>query len=278
MRRLPPPQSSPPFHFTRYPPTDHHLWHLHQPKTKPPTPTPTPLSTTIKQVAPPPAQTQQNTPLPASVLPALFPQTALHNKGRLTPGLGGSHPGASKLTTTKHRRHNTPTSFSQISPAYSAALLPAAPPEQATSSQVLFPQTALLSASVTPALPPLLSASAIPAMTRSSPSKNSTRSHDPTGSTLPDLSTKQRSLAKTMENSPKPVFTQGTRIAELIDSTLNTLTSCAVYGFLCVCRTPFPGALLSTISPSFHYQCTVCNSRRPGLPGTRPGQDRAPGR
>ena len=52
-----------------------------------------------------PAQAQQKTPLPASVLPELFPQTALHNKGRLTPGLGGSHPGASKLTKTKHRRH-----------------------------------------------------------------------------------------------------------------------------------------------------------------------------
>ena len=35
----------------------------------------------------------------------IFPQTALHTKGRLTPGLGGSHPGASKLTTTKHRKH-----------------------------------------------------------------------------------------------------------------------------------------------------------------------------
>ena len=42
-----------------------------------------------------------------------------------------------------------------------------------------------------------------------------------------------------MENSPKPVFTQGTCIAELIDSTLNTFTSCAVYGFLCVCKTLF---------------------------------------
>ena len=35
-----------------------------------------------------------------------FPQAALHNKGRLTPGLSGSHPGASKLTTAKHRRHS----------------------------------------------------------------------------------------------------------------------------------------------------------------------------
>ena len=88
----------------RQPPLNH--IHNSQPCFQPSyPPTPTPLSTKIKHIAPPPAQAQQNTPLPASVLPELFPQTALHNKGRLTPGLGGSHPGASKLTKTKHRRH-----------------------------------------------------------------------------------------------------------------------------------------------------------------------------
>ena len=226
-------------------------------KTKPPKPTPTPLSTTINQVAPSPAQAQCNAPLPASVLPAFFPQTALHNKGRLTPGLGGSHPGASKLTTTKHRRHrfrphqrcpnkshphkhkstpntatsisytgtaptssptatsndtqtippqntlstnntstnNTPTSLSQINPVHSAALLlPATPPKQATSPQAHFPQTTLLPASVTPALLPLLSASVIPAMTRSSPSKNSTRIYDSTDKTEVDCKRRWKTL------------------------------------------------------------------------------------
>ena len=139
MRRLPPPQSSPLFHFN-----------LHQPKTKPPTPTPTPLSTTINQVAPTPAQAQRNTPLPASVLPAFFPRTALRNKGRLTPGLGGSHPGASKLTTTKHRRHD----FARASATQTSHTLTSVnqhpTPLPASVTLVLLPQAALLLSATTP--------------------------------------------------------------------------------------------------------------------------------
>ena len=104
---------------------------------------------------------------------SISPQTALHNKGRLTPVT----PRGPKLTTTNHRRHrfrphqrypkqvthpHTHTFHTQHPyqpqsepPVASAAPLPpAAPSKQATPSQAHSPQATLLPASVTPALPP----------------------------------------------------------------------------------------------------------------------------